>query len=81
MSKIAKYMINFPNKFTSVPDSVIGHMLKLYEQIPANGICLDILIKRAIQYMDLDEFIGAVTCLYAINKIYLKDNKIFNKEI
>lgn len=72
-------MISFPNKFNPIPSSVIGHMLETIEEVPSNGIELDILKRRLSSKMDISDMIDALTCLYAVSAIEKKDTKIYRK--
>ena len=72
-------MIKFPDKFNSLPSSIIGSMLEIIEMIPHNGIEINELSKKMSQKMDLDDIIDALTCLYAINLIERNDSKIYRK--
>lgn len=62
------YMEKYPDKLYSVPESVIGIMLQIIEQIPSKGILL-IDLKNSMSHIDTNDFIDALTCLYAIQAI------------
>ena len=64
--------MNFPNKFIPVPQSVIGNMLLLMEQIKGQEISLDILQNKLKYKMEIDDMIEALTCLYAIGRVEIK---------
>lgn len=68
--------MNFPNKFIPVPQSVIGNMLLLMEQIKGKEISLDILQNKLKYKMEIDDMIEALTCLYAIGRVEIKNNLI-----
>lgn len=68
--------MNLPNKFISVPQSVIGNMLLLMEQIKRGEIPLDILQNKLKHKMELVDMIEALTCLYAIGRVEIKNHII-----
>ena len=68
--------MNFPNKFIPVPQSVIGNMLLLMEQIKGKEISLDILQNKLKYKMEIDDMIEALTCLYAIGRVETKNHLI-----
>lgn len=68
--------MNFPNKFIPVPQSVIGNMLLLMEQIKGKEISLDILQNKLKYKMEIDDMIEALTCLYAIGRVEIKKHLI-----
>ena len=68
--------MNFPNKFIPVPQSVIGNMLLLMEQIKGEEISLDILQNKLKYKMEIDDMIEALTCLYAIGRVEIKNHLI-----
>lgn len=68
--------MNFPNKFIPVPQSVIGNMLLLKEQIKGKEISLDILQNKLKYKMEIDDMIEALTCLYAIGRVEIKNHLI-----
>lgn len=68
--------MNFPNKFIPVPQSVIGNMLLLMEQIKGKEISLDILHNKLKYKMEIDDMIEALTCLYAIGRVEIKNHLI-----
>lgn len=68
--------MNFPNKFIPVPQSVIGNMLLLMEQIKGEDISLDILQNKLKYKMGIDDMIEALTCLYAIGRVEIKNHLI-----
>lgn len=68
--------MNFPNKFIPVPQSVIGNMLLLMEQIKGKEISLDILQNKLKYKMEIDDMIEALTCLYAIGRVEIKHHLI-----
>lgn len=68
--------MNFPNKFIPVPQSVIGNMLLLMEQIKGKEISLDILQNKLKYKMGIDDMIEALTCLYAIGRVEIKNHLI-----
>lgn len=68
--------MNFPNKFIPVPQSVIGNMLLLMEQIKGKKISLDILQNKLKYKMEIDDMIEALTCLYAIGRVEIKNHLI-----
>lgn len=72
-------MIKFPDKFNSLPSSIIGYMLEIIEIIPSKGIEIKEICKMLIPKMDLYDIIDALTCLYAINLIERKESKIYKK--
>lgn len=68
--------MKLPNKFISVPQSVIGNMLLLMEQIKGEEIPLDILQNKLKHKMELVDMIEALTCLYAIGRVEIKNHII-----
>lgn len=68
--------MNFPNKFIPVLQSVIGNMLLLMEQIKGKEISLDILQNKLKYKMEIDDMIEALTCLYAIGRVEIKNHLI-----
>lgn len=68
--------MKLPNKFVSVPQSVIGNMLLLMEQIKGREIPLDILQNKLKHKMELVDMIEALTCLYAIGRVEIKNHII-----
>lgn len=68
--------MNFPNKFFPVPQSVIGNMLLLMEQIKGKEISLDTLQNKLKYKMEIDDMIEALTCLYAIGRVEIKNHLI-----
>ena len=68
--------MNFPNKFIPVPQSVIGNMLLLMEHIKGKEISLDTLQNKLKYKMEIDDMIEALTCLYAIGRVEIKNHLI-----
>lgn len=68
--------MNFPNKFIPVPQSVIGNMLLLMEQIKGKEISLDTLQNKLKYKMGIDDMIETLTCLYAIGRVEIKNHLI-----
>lgn len=68
--------MNFPNKFIPVPQSVIGNMLLIMEQIKGKEISLDILQNKLKYKMEIDDMTEALTCLYAIGRVEIKNHLI-----
>lgn len=68
--------MNYPNKFIPVPQSVIGNMLLLMEQIKGKEISLDTLQNKLKYKMEIDDMIEALTCLYAIGRVEIKNHLI-----
>ena len=68
--------MNFPNKFIPVPQSVIGNMLLLMEQIKGKEISLDTLQNKLKYKMETVDMIEALTCLYAIGRVEIKNHLI-----
>lgn len=66
--KIVMCMEKYPDKLYSVPESVVGIMLQIIEMIPDKGILLNDL-KELMSNVDTNDFIDALTCLYAIQAI------------
>lgn len=61
-------MEKYPDKLYSVPESIIGIMLSVMEQIPEQGIMFDDL-KIKQPSLDVIDFVDALTCLFAIGAI------------
>ncbi len=70
-------MKNFPSKITSIHDSVIWTMTIVLKNIPWNGITVNKLKK--ISGLDIDDFLQAVTYLYAL-KFIKYDEKLNSVE-
>ena len=68
--------MNLPNKFISVQQSVIGNMLLLMDQIKGEEIPLEILQNKLKHKMELVDMIEAITCLYAIGRVEIKNHII-----
>ena len=68
--------MNYPNKFIPVPQSVIGNMLLLMEQIKGKEISLDTLQNKLKYKMEIDDMIESLTCLYAIGRVEIKNHLI-----
>ena len=61
-------MEKYPDKLYSVPESVVGIILQIIEMSPDKGILLNDL-KELMSNVDTNDFIDALTCLYAIQAI------------
>lgn len=68
-------MINFPDKITPLPKSVIGNMLIVVEELQGSNQTLDILSYKLKNKLDIVDLIDALTCLYAIRRIDLKNHR------
>lgn len=69
-------MMKFPNKVVSVPKSVIGNMLLIMEQIEGSELSIKLLLIKLKSKMGMVEMIDALTCLYAIGRIEIKNHQI-----
>lgn len=70
--------MRFPDKFTSYKDSIISKLPIILDKIQQNGftaLSLYTSIKRAFDN-NVSEFLDALVCLYALNKIELNDGVI-----
>lgn len=62
-------MKNYPNKLISVKDSVLMSMLRIIHAIPSVGIaCIELQMDMS-RVMDIEEFVEAMTNLFAISYI------------
>lgn len=68
-------MKNFPSKVTTVHNSIIWTMLVLLKNIPHSGISI-INLKQKSKF-ELDDFLQALTYLYALN--YIEYTEDFNR--
>lgn len=68
-------MKNFPSKVTTVHNSIIWTMLVLLKNIPNSGISI-INLKQKSKF-ELDDFLQALTYLYALN--YIEYTEDFNR--
>lgn len=72
-------MKNYPNKLISVKDSILMSMLKILQSIPSAGIsCVELQIIMS-RHMDIEEFVEAMTNLFAISHIFIDENKIIKR--
>ncbi len=66
--------MKFPNKATSINESIMPCLLKLIKIISFHPI--DIMtLKKELNIKDISLFADALSCLYALNKIKFNDNK------
>lgn len=70
-------MRSLPNKLYTFRKSVLYHMLVILRNVPDEGISRDRLYERIRNAMSAADFITALTYLYAIERIELKDNYIY----
>ena len=71
-------MRSLPNKLYPFRQSVLYNMLILVRLVPDYGISCTRLYDKVSKKLDPCEFIAAMTYLYAIGRIELKDNLIYN---
>ena len=69
----------FPNKIIPVPPSVIGNMLLIMEQIKGKELSIVILQHRLKNKMEIVDMIEALTCLYAIGRVDIKNHLLIRK--
>lgn len=72
-------MKSYPNKLISVKDSILMSMLAVIKEIPASGISCNELLKIVSHNMDIEDFVDAMTNLYAISYISIDDNEIIRR--
>lgn len=72
-------MKNYPNKLISVKDSVLMSMLKIVQSIPTAGInCIE-LQTTVSQVVGIEDFIEAMTNLFAISYISIDKHGIIKR--
>lgn len=72
-------MKNYPNKLISVKDSVLMSMLKIAQSIPTAGInCIE-LQTTVSQVVGIEDFIEAMTNLFAISYISIDKHGIIKR--
>lgn len=69
----------FPNKIIPIPLSVIGNMLLIMEQIKGKELSIVILQHRLKNKMEIVDMIEALTCLYAIGRVNIKNHLLIRK--
>lgn len=67
-------MINFPNKIYTVDKSILRPMEYIMNNLPSNGMNALNLYKLVSSFIEMDEYMNALSCLYAINYIDLSEN-------
>ena len=67
-------MKNFPSKITTIHNSIIWTMMVLLKNIPHGGISINNLKQKS--KFELDDFLQALTYLYALN--YIEYTEDFN---
>ena len=72
-------MVRVPNKLYGIQESTLWQMCMIRKAIPQSGILLEELRKRFDDY-PIDDFIDALTGLYAINEIEL-ENQIIRSHV
>lgn len=72
-------MKSYPNKLISVKDSILMSMLAIVKEIPMSGISCNKLLEVSAYNMDIEEFVDAMTNLYAISYISIDDNEIIRR--
>lgn len=68
-------MKNFPSKITTIHNSIIWTMMVLLKNIPHGGISINNLKQKS--KFELDDFLQALTYLYALN--YIEYTEDFNR--
>lgn len=71
-------MRSLPNKLYPFRQSVLFHMLIIARSVPDYGISRERLYAEVLNKLDPSEFITALTYLYAIGRVEIKDNLIYN---
>ena len=71
-------MRSLPNKLYSFRQSILYHMLVIMRSIPDHGISRERLYGIVMGDMTADDFLSAMTYLFAIGHIDLKDNFVFH---
>lgn len=72
-------MKNYPNKLISVKDSILMPMLKIAQSIPSVGIdCIELQLIVSHQ-MDIEDFVEAMTNLFAISYISIDEYGIIKR--
>lgn len=72
-------MKNYPNKLISVKDSVLMSMLRIIQSIPSVGIaCIELQMDMS-RVMDIEEFVEAMTNLFAISYISIDEHGIIKR--
>lgn len=68
-------MKNFPSKITTIHNSIVWTMMVLLKNIPHGGISINNLKQKS--KFELDDFLQALTYLYALN--YIEYTEDFNR--
>ncbi len=70
-------MIILPNKLYNFNDSVLSKLTKVLKTLDENELSTIELYRSLIKdFSDIEEFINTLTCLYALNRIYVKNGII-----
>ena len=70
-------MRSLPNKLYTFRKSVLYHMLVIMRNVPDDGISRVRLYEQIRDFMSVTDFITALTYLYAIQRLELRDNHIY----
>lgn len=70
-------MKNYPNKIISVKDSVFMPMCEVLELIPIDGISCVELYEQLAKRLCVEDFVEAMTNLYAICSIDIDNNIVY----
>jgi len=71
-------MRSLPNKLYSFRQSILYHMLVIMRIIPDYGISQERLYSQVLGDMTTDDFLSAMTYLFAIDHIYIKDGFVYH---
>lgn len=70
--------MKYPSKLYSIQESVVGKMTTLMEMIPEEGIGVEDFFYKTQRWMEIEDFMDAMICLYMINSIELtRENVIY----
>lgn len=70
--------MKYPSKLYSIQESVVGKMTMLLEMIPDEGIGVEDFFFKTQRWMEIEDFMDAMTCLYMVNSIEVtRENVIY----
>lgn len=68
-------MINFPNKLYSYNESIISKFVVIINELNScNATVCELYDKLNNHFPNINDYIDALSCLYALNKIELENN-------
>lgn len=72
-------MVRMPSKLYNVQESTLWQMREICQAIPEQGITVRELYRQNAGY-SIDDFVDAMTCLYAIDAIVI-ENQIVRRNV